>query len=237
MAWICNNLTQTLTLNLCWNGEQWIAWGFSIAHTCKLYGVRTLLVNISLSVHNIWHSNWGAFTVLCGTHCKNWREKCLSLTATLVLVMHGRSTTGSHAEYVTPHSEKVPMQKESDKCWLMGYCVRCPAHTPHTAHCTSSMVNTCMYHESLFPSEYDAALQKCICKAVSNPDIPSVQEKKTSTAKAILDIFVGATVLAIITTVQAWLLFFNYLLWRSLSMDSPHPNQTITIIQITVNVS
>jgi hypothetical protein len=47
---------------------------------------------------------------------------------------------------------------------------------------------------SVFPSDYDAALQKYVCKTVSNPDIPI--------AEAILDIFLGATVLVIISTVQ-----------------------------------
>jgi hypothetical protein len=69
---------QILTLNLCWNEEYQVVWGFSSAHLCRILMLFTHLVNVASSVHSTQHRTSHSFIILCWSYQQNWRQRLLS---------------------------------------------------------------------------------------------------------------------------------------------------------------
>jgi hypothetical protein len=132
------------------------------------------------------HKHWGVYPILRSTHPQNCRQKCLSPAAALAMVVNERDTTYCQAQYAMMLFEKVVvLQKKCDKCWLMGWRVRCPVHPP--AHCVLHCQQASASWACLFLSHYGALFQVHVRKVVSDADIdadiPSVQREKFNCKK------------------------------------------------------
>jgi hypothetical protein len=82
---------QTLTLNLCWNGECRVACGFFSAHSCKLRRlIVPFLMNPASTVHSTGLKKSGSSTILCSTQRQNCRRLSLSLAVAFVHAINGK---------------------------------------------------------------------------------------------------------------------------------------------------
>jgi hypothetical protein len=82
-------------------------------------------------------------------------ENVILLAATVLLVVHGKDTTGSHV----PHSVNVPLEKKSDECLLMGYCGRYPTRSSLPRILRLHRQQAHAARECRFLSDYDAPFQ------------------------------------------------------------------------------
>jgi hypothetical protein len=107
-------------------------------------------------------------------------EDVFLLTATFLLAVHGRDTTGSHLEYDVLQSENVLLEKKSDECFLMGYHVRYPTYLLFRAHCFFTANTDTRHENACFPQitmqRFNIPPQSSLRSGL-NADIPSMQRE------------------------------------------------------------
>jgi hypothetical protein len=173
--------------------EEWrVAWGFSVAHTCK---------HTTSWVHNTRHKKWGVSTNLCITHWQNCRRRCLSPDCN-----HCNCCTWkgfSHTERRPALWESRPVAEEMwrmladvlsctiDNTSLLSHTLRLPR--PPRACGMRVPVSARLRCRYSFNAARELPQQKPCTKCVS-----------AYSAFVSLGIFVVATVLVTGTTVRVW---------------------------------